>query len=355
MLIACKFAGYTLGRADILRRAVSKKKKEVLEQEREVFVNSSIKQGYSYDDASLIYDYIVKFADYGFNKAHSVAYSKVAYLTAYLKCHYFSYYFSTLMTSFMGSISDILDYTKQLLSRHIKVNAPSINKSIDIFNVIDGEIYFPISIIRGLGNVKTNDILEERKKGIFNSFEDFIIRCKNIIAASLIENIIYSGALDEFGLTKKAMIDNYQNIIEKSTYTFVKNILQIDYVEDEYSYGTLQEKELEVLGINIQYDFFKQCVALYDKYKMIKISDLNLNQNIRTMGMIKNVKEILTKQKEKMAFIELGDDTSSIEVVFFPKIYFSSLPLNKGMIIMVSGNVQKRTTMQIIADYVKKI
>ena len=151
------------------------------------------------------------------------------------------------------------------------------------------------------------------------------------------------------------MIDNYQNIIEKSTYTFVKNILQIDYVEDEYSYGTLQEKELEVLGINIQYDFFKQCVALYDKYKMIKISDLNLNQNIRTMGMIKNVKEILTKQKEKMAFIELGDDTSSIEVVFFPKIYFSSLPLNKGMIIMVSGNVQKRTTMQIIANYVKKI
>lgn len=182
MLIACKFAGYTLGRADILRRAVSKKKKEVLEQEREVFINSSIKQGYSYDDANLIYDYIVKFADYGFNKAHSVAYAKVAYLTAYLKCHYFSYYFSTLMTSFMGSTSDILDYTKQLLSRHIKVNAPSINKSIDIFNVIDGEIYFPISMIRGLGNVKTNDILEERKKGIFNNFEDFIIRCKNIIA-----------------------------------------------------------------------------------------------------------------------------------------------------------------------------
>ncbi len=355
MLIACKFAGYTLGRADILRRAVSKKKKEVLEQEREVFINSSIKQGYSYDDANLIYDYIVKFADYGFNKAHSVAYAKVAYLTAYLKCHYFSYYFSTLMTSFMGSTSDILDYTKQLLSRHIKVNAPSINKSIDIFNVIDGEIYFPISMIRGLGNVKTNDILEERKKGIFNNFEDFIIRCKNIIATSLIENIIYSGALDEFGLTKKAMIDQYQKIIEQSTYTFVKNVLQIDYSEDEYSYGTLQEKELEVLGMNIKYDFFKQCVALYDKYKMMKISDLDLNQNIRTMGMIKNVKEILTKQKEKMAFIELADDTSSIEVVFFPKIYFSSLPLHKGMIIMVSGNVQKRTTMQIIVNDVKKL
>ena len=86
-----------------------------------------------------------------------------------------------------------------------------------------------------------------------------------------------------------------------------------------------------------------------------KISDLDLNQNIRTMGMIKNVKEILTKQKEKMAFIELADDTSSIEVVFFPKIYFSSLPLHKGMIIMVSGNVQKRTTMQIIVNDVKKL
>ena len=355
MQIACKFAGYTLGRADILRRAVSKKKKEVLEEERKTFIESSIRQGYTENVASLIYDYIVKFADYGFNKAHSVAYAKVAYITAYLKCHYFAYYFSTLMSSFMGSSSDVLEYTKEAKSRHIEIMGPSINKSSDIFTVIESNIYFPISIIRGLGNVKTTEILEERKKGLFESFEDFVLRTKNIIALSLLENIIYSGALDEFGLTKQAMIESYLNIIEQSTYTFVKNTISINYTNDEYNYGTLQEKELETIGINLKYNFFKQCESFYTKYSLIKISDIIANKQVRTMGIIKHVKEIETKQKEKMAFVELGDDTSNIEVVFFPKLYATSVPLKNGMILMVGGSTQNRTTLQVVADYIKKI
>ena len=355
MLIACKFAGYTLGRADILRRAVSKKKKDVLEEERKSFVEASIRQGYTENVATLIYDYIVKFADYGFNKAHSVAYAKVAYITAYLKCHYFPYYFSTLMSSFMGSSSDVLEYTKEATSRKIKINGPSINQSSDNFEVINKEIYFPISIIRGLGNIKTNDIIEERNKGLFTSFEDFVIRTKDIIALSLLENIIYSGALDEFGLTKKAMIENYLNIIEQSTYTFVKNVIKLDYTNEEYSYGVLQEKEIETIGINLKYNFFKQCESFYNKYNLIKISDITENKQVRTMGIIKKVREIETKQKEKMAFVELGDDTSNIEVVFFPRIYNTSVPLNNGMILMVGGNTQKRTTLQVVADYIKKI
>ncbi len=355
MLIACKFAGYTLGRADILRRAVSKKKKEVLEKERKSFIESSVRQGYTENVASMIYDYIVKFADYGFNKAHSVAYAKVAYITAYLKCHYFAYYFSTLMSTFMGSTSDILEYTKEAKSRKIEVVGPSINLSSDIFNVINDKIYFPISIIRGLGFVKTNEILEERKKEKFKSFEDFVLRTKDIIALSLLENIIYSGALDEFGLTKQAMIESYLNIIEQSTYTFVKNTLSIDYSNDEYNYGALQEKELETIGINLKYNFFTQCASFYSKYNMIKISDILENKQVRTMGIIKKVREIETKQKERMAFIEIGDDTSNIEVVFFPRMYSESLPLKPGMILMVGGSTQKRTTLQVVADYIKKI
>ncbi len=355
MLIACKFAGYSLGRADILRRAVSKKKKEVLERERESFVSSSIAQGYSEHDANVIYDYIVRFADYGFNKAHSVSYAKVAYLTAYLKCHYFKYYFSTLMTSFMGSTTDILDYTKQLLAKNIKVNGPSINKSNDIFSVFDNEIYFPLSIIRGLGIVKTNEILIERKNKIFSDFEDFVNRCKNILSFSLIENVIYSGALDEFHLSKKAMIESYQRIIEKNTYTFIKDVVNKNYISEEYSYGILKEKELEVLGLNLQYDFFKQFSGLYEKYHMVKIAKLQVNRKSTTIGIIKKIKEIKTKQQESMAFMEIEDDISTIEVVVFPRTYQSSLPLTKDMIIMVTGNLQKREKMQLVADVIKKI
>lgn len=355
MQIACKFAGYSLGKADVLRRAVSKKKKDVLERERINFIASSVRQGYTSDDASLIYDYIVKFADYGFNKAHSVSYAKVAYLTAYLKRHYFSYYFSTLMTSFMLSSNDILEYTKEAASKNVKINPPTINKSENDFTVIDGDIYFPLSIIRGLGSVKTNDILDERKKGKFVSFDDFIIRVKEIVPSSIIENIIYSGALDEFGLTKKAMIENYQNIIQQNTYGFVKNVLKVDYSDEEYSYGYLQEKELDVLGLNIKYNFFRQCASLYQKYNMIKINQIVEGRPVRTMGVIKKVKEIKTKQNETMAFIELADDISSIEVVFFPKLYKEVFPLNNGMILMIAGYTQKRTTLQVVADYIKKI
>ncbi len=354
MLIACKFAGYSLGRADILRRAVSKKKKSVLEEERKMFVESSIKQGYSNEVASNIYDYIVKFADYGFNKAHSVAYAKIAYLTAYLKCHYFSYYFSTLMTSFMFG-SNLLDYTKELAAKNVKVNPPSINQSSDIFDVIKGEIYFPLSIIKGLGSVKVNELLEERKKGNFLSFEDFIIRTKNILASSLIENVIYSGALDEFGLTKKAMIESYQNIIAQSLYSFVKGVLSINYVDDEYNYGILKDKEIETIGLNIKYNFFKQCANLYIKYNMIKLAEIKENQKVKTMGVIEKVREIMTKQQEKMAFVEISDDTTKMEMVFFPKVYQQVMPLNKGMIIMVAGITQLRTTLQVVVEKIKKI
>lgn len=355
MLIACKFAGYSLGRADILRRAVSKKKKNVLEEERTRFIASSLKQGYEEDTASKIYDYIVKFADYGFNKAHSVAYAKVAYMTAYLKCHYFSYYFSTLMTSFMQG-SNLESYTKELMKRNVKVNGPDINKSKEIFTVIKGEIYYPLTIIKGLGIVKVEEIIKERTKGLFNSFNDAIIRLKDVINNSLMENLIYSGAFDQFGLTKKAMIESYQNIIEQSQYTFVKGLINVDYPTDEYNYGLLKAKELEILGINLKYNFFRQCEAIYQKNQMIKIIDIKENKHIRTMGVIEKVKETLTKQQEKMAFVEISDDTSKIEVVFFPKAYASSTPLQKGAIIMIDGMSQRRNdVLQVSVNYIKKI
>ncbi len=354
MLIACKFAGYSLGRADILRRAVSKKKKEVLEKERQSFIESSLKQGYSQDTASLIYDYIVKFADYGFNKAHSVAYAKIAYLTAYLKCHYFSYYFSTLMSSFMMG-SNLLEYIKEATSKNVLVNPPSINKSLDLFSVINGEIYLPLSIIKGLGSVKVFDILEERKKGLFTSFEDFILRIKNIIALSLIENVIYSGALDEFGLTKKAMIENYKTIIEQDMYSFVKDVIKIDYSKDEYNYGFLKDQEFLAIGLNIKYNFFQQFRGLYQTYQLCKINTIMPNQKVKTLGMIEKVREITTKQNEKMAFMEISDDTSKIEVVIFPKVYQNALPLIKGSMVIVYGIAQHRTTTQIVVEQIKKI
>ena len=355
MLIACKFAGYTLGRADILRRAVSKKKKEVLEQERINFVESSVNRGYSSDTANMIYDYIVKFADYGFNKAHSVAYAKIAYLTAYLKCHYFAYYMSTLMTSFMGSSSEMLEYTKEATKKNVEVLNPNIKLSTDEFEVINGKIYFPLSIIKGLGEIKTKQCIEERTKAKFKGYEDFVERTKDFLAVSLLENIIYSGALDDFGLTKKAMIENLKSIIDRSNYGFIKDMIKTDYTDEEFSYGILQEKELEVIGINIKYNFYQQFASFYSKYNLVKIANLSENKEARTIGTVKRVRETKTKNNETMAFVEITDDTSNIEIVLFPMIYQQIGKLQNGMILMISGKTQKRMTLQIIVDRFKII
>lgn len=355
MLIACKFAGYTLGRADILRRAVSKKKKEVLEQERISFVESSVNRGYSSDTANMIYDYIVKFADYGFNKAHSVAYAKIAYLTAYLKCHYFAYYMSTLMTSFMGSSSEMLEYTKEATKKNVEVLNPNIKLSTDEFEVINGKIYFPLSIIKGLGEIKTKQCIEERTKAKFKGYEDFVERTKDFLAISLLENIIYSGALDDFGLTKKAMIENLKSIIDRSNYGFIKDMIKTDYTDEEFSYGILQEKELEVIGINIKYNFYQQFASFYSKYNLVKIANLSENKEARTIGTVKRVRETKTKNNETMAFVEITDDTSNIEIVLFPMIYQQIGKLQNGMILMISGKTQKRMTLQIIVDRFKII
>lgn len=355
MLIACKFAGYTLGRADILRRAVSKKKKEVLEQERINFVESSVNRGYSSDTANMIYDYIVKFADYGFNKAHSVAYAKIAYLTAYLKCHYFAYYMSTLMTSFMGSSSEMLEYTKEATKKNVEVLNPNIKLSTDEFEVINGKIYFPLSIIKGLGEIKTKQCIEERTKAKFKDYEDFVERTKDFLAISLLENIIYSGALDDFGLTKKAMIENLKSIIDRSNYGFIKDMIKTDYTDEEFSYGILQEKELEVIGINIKYNFYQQFASFYSKYNLVKIANLSENKEARTIGTVKRVRETKTKNNETMVFVEITDDTSNIEIVLFPMIYQQIGKLQNGMILMISGKTQKRMTLQIIVDRFKII
>ncbi len=355
MQIAVKFAGYSLGRADILRRAVSKKKKDVLEQERISFVNSSINKGYSKNVAVEIYDYIVKFADYGFNKAHSVAYAKLSYQTAYLKCHYPTYYMSTLMTTFIGSNNDIVSYYKEALRKNIAVLGPNINESLNYFVSVNNKILFPLNIIKGLGEVKVKEIMEERLKGKFTSFKDFLIRTKDIIPFSLINNIIYSGALDEFNLTKKTMIETAQLHIDLIDYENIPGMKGVTYSDEEYPYGILLEKEKEVIGLNIKYNFFKQYSHIYQSKKLAYIKDAKENMQIKTLGILTKIKEIKTKKDEPMAFAVIEDNMNEIELTIFPRIYARYQNIEIGSIVIITGNVTLRNNLQIVVDDIQII
>ena len=212
-----------------------------------------------------------------------------------------------------------------------------------------------ISHYPSLGEIKTKQCIEERTKAKFKGYEDFVERTKDFLAISLLENIIYSGALDDFGLTKKAMIENLKSIIDRSNYGFIKDMIKTDYTDEEFSYGILQEKELEVIGINIKYNFYQQFASFYSKYNLVKIANLSENKEARTIGTVKRVRETKTKNNETMAFVEITDDTSNIEIVLFPMIYQQIGKLQNGMILMISGKTQKRMTLQIIVDRFKII
>ncbi|MBR6515778.1 MAG: DNA polymerase III subunit alpha [Bacilli bacterium] len=355
MQIAVKFAGYSLGRADILRRAVSKKKKEVLEQERISFVSSSVNKGYSKEVAEKIYDYIVKFADYGFNKAHSVAYAKLSYQTAYLKCYYPTYYMSTLMTTFIGSSNDIQAYYKEALKKNIGVLGPRINESLNYFISVENKILFPLTIIKGLGEVKVKEIIEERLKGKFTSFKDFLVRTKDIIPFSLMNNIIYSGALDEFKLTKKAMIESAKLQLDLMDYADIPGMKQVTYTDEEYPYGTLLEKEKEVIGLNIKYNFFRQYAHIYKSKNLMYIKDIKENMQVRTLGILSSMRIIKTKKDEDMAFAVLEDNMSSIELTLFPNVFNRYQDLRTGVIVIITGTVQMRSKLQIVVNDIQII
>lgn len=358
MLIAWRFAGYSLGQADILRRAVSKKKKEILEAERINFVESSIKQGYTKDVAEEIYDYIVKFANYGFNKAHSVAYAVVAYETAYLKANYPEHYFSSLMSSVIGSDSMMTEYIDEVRKLDIGVLPPSINQSTDIFISKNHQIIYPLTGIMGLGGIKTKELLVERQKGYFSSFEDFVVRTKNIISASLLENIIYSGALDCFGLTKKAMVNTYKSILSKTQYSFINQLelLTTDYEDDEFAYGYLLEKEKEILGLNIKYNFMFQYQHLYRNPNLHKIKEAKTTGYAKILGVVKKIKEIKTSNGENMAFCTVYDDSDAIEVTLFPKQYERLVNLTIGQVYEIEGKVEKRKNqLQVLAENMRLI
>ena len=358
MLIAWRFAGYSLGQADILRRAVSKKKKEILEAERINFVSSSVKKGYTKETAEEIYDYIVKFANYGFNKAHSVAYAVVAYETAYLKANYPEHYFSSLMSSIIGSDTMMSEYINEARKQNIKICSPNINISTDIFVSKNHQIIYPLTGIMGLGLVKVTEILKEREKGEFKDFEDFVVRTKNIISASLLENIIYSGALDCFKKTKKSMIENYQSILSKNQYAFINQLelLETAYDVEEYPYGYLLEKEKEVLGLNIKYNFMFQYQNLYLNKELQKIIDVKNSSYAKVLGVIKKVKEVKTSNGEMMAFCTVYDDSDSIDITLFPKQFEKYQQLSVGQVYAICGKVEKRKNqLQIVVDSMRLI
>lgn len=325
MTIANTFAGYSLAEADLLRRGVSKKDHEILNKEREKFIKKSIENHRSVEIATKIYDYIVKFADYGFNRSHSVAYAIVAYQMAYLKANHFEQFISVLLTSVISNETQIKDYISEARQRKVKILPPNINESDDTFKPTKLGIFYPLSGIKGIGTQTVRVISNEREKGIFTSYDDFKKRMTAQLSDKIIEALIFSGALDVFGLNKQTLYENRKEVMDLYALV-VSDIKSKTY--DEYDLAFLIEKEKETLGFNLIMTPLMMFQGVIKKNKLKLLEDIvETDKTVKTIGYIAKTKVITTKNNKTMAFISVTDGNMTHEMTVFPEIYEAYGPI----------------------------
>ena len=345
MQIASIIAGYTLGEADVLRKAMSKKKEDILLKEKDKFISGCMKNGILEYKAIAIYELILKFASYGFNKSHSVAYSVVAYKMAYLKLYYRKVFLKNLLTRFINSPEKTKEYIYECKKNNVSILKPDINLSTNTYNIEENGIRFPLLNIKNIGMNAVNTILEERKKGLFKDIFDFAQRVygKSVNKKTL-ECLIDSGSFDSFGLTKKTLKEKIDIIINYSELGGILNndesLKPVLNMEEEYSKQELIKNELETFGFYLS----EHPVTSY-KLKE-KCMDLNrieeyFNKKIVTIVYIDKIKEVVTKDNEKMMFITGSDEMATADIVAFPRVC-KRVDVKVGDVIRIEGKVEKR-------------
>ena len=276
MQIAVKMAGYTLGEADILRRAMSKKKEEVLLKEKEKFITGSINNGYKEEVALKVYNLILKFANYGFNKSHAVAYAMIAYKMAFLKTHFYSYFMLSLLSNVINNENKTSMYISKLRSNKITVLPPDINLSLEKYTIHNEKIICPLSIIRNVGTNIANVILTERENGEYKSFTNFVKRTYGkSVNRKAIESLIQAGVFNCFNYNKKTLMINLDNILNYAELSMDNTLIEIEEplidVVNEYSKEELIKQEFDMFGFYLQ-------AHPVSKYKdNSDINTLNLN------------------------------------------------------------------------------
>ena len=358
MQIAATMAGFTLGEADLLRRAVSKKQREVLDQERAHFISGAEQKGYERVTANQIYDLIVRFANYGFNRSHAVAYSFISYQLAYLKAHYSVHFMASILTSASGNEGKVAQYIRELNLMNVSVLPPSINRSGYTFLAEEEAIRFSLSAIKGVGIAALKEIFRARKTKKFVDLFDFCMRVSGkIVNRKTIEALIYSGSFDEFGEDRAILLASLDVALEHAQLVMPIEGEQGDlFANVEFNIRPkymvvepIQEEdklrlEKEVLGFYLS----SHPVSIYEKF----LSQLNITflyefippKNYgKAVVYIGEMKKIRTKKGEQMAFFTMSDQTGEMEAVVFPNVLKKMATiLQQGNILVVEGKIEER-------------
>ncbi len=351
MSIFREMAGYSYGHADIVRRAMSKKKADVLNAERESFLAGTAERGIDAQVAGKLFDDISSFANYAFNKSHAAAYALISYRTAYLKAHYPCEYMAALMTSVLDNLPKLAEYINECSKFGIKVLPPDINQSHMYFHPHGGNIVFGLLALKNVGKQFVESIVRERRSRPFSDFEDFVQRMSEYdINKRMVEGLIKSGAFDNLGTYRSRLLISYERLIDIRTEKNKSNISgQLDMFSNAFG-GTASDDAPKFEYPNIP-DFplkeklmlEKESSGMYfsghliDSYseqighmqatpisEIINSDNLKERQGVRVCGIVSSVNTKITKKNQKMAFITLEDRYGEIECLVFPQKYAES-------------------------------
>lgn len=374
MQIFRSLAGYSLGRADIVRRAMSKKKHKVMEEERAFFCEGANKNGIEKRVANEIFDDMSSFASYAFNKSHAAAYAVVAYRTAYLKRYYPCEFMASLLTSVLDNSSKVSDYIEDCKRNGIKILAPNVNYSFKNFSADkdNNAILFGLLAIKNLGRDFIDTIINERTaNGQFDSFYSF---CNRVYGKGFnrraVESLIKCGALDNLGCNRREMFMNLPFIIDELDSSRRRNLEgqiglfdliggggESPYVikhAEEFRTEELLAMEKETTGLYISSHPMEQYAELEQKLRCDRIVDILNSENdfdskyadsisVKVMGIVNGITKKQTKNGETMAFVNLEGVSGSIEIVVFPKLFAKYVNVfNNGAAVLIGGRISVR-------------
>lgn len=386
MNVARIVAGYSLGQADMLRRAMGKKKADEMAHHREIFLKGAAERSYDTAKANDLFDKMEKFAEYGFNKSHAVAYSVISYQTAWLKYYYPAEFFAALLSSELGSMDKVTQYISDAKHFDIEVLPPDVNESLWPFNVVGKNIRFGMGAVKNVGENAVEEIVRERtSKGPFTGFLNFCERVNlKIINTRVFESLIKVGAFDECEkMNRKTLLENLEMIIayckkrqEEASLGLVslfdlgeadmsqtaESNLDIQVVSDFDDLEKLSH-EAELMGIYISghpLDRYKNLMEELATMSVVKVQEFLGSDQKRSMslaGQITARKNIMTKKGDKMCFAQLEDLSGKIECIIFPKVFAEyELILNSDEPVLIEGYVNlQENPRKIFAEKILKL
>ncbi len=353
MITAELVAGFSLGRADVLRKAMSKKKEKDLEALRDEFMRGSLRNGYTQETAEQLFDLVSRFGGYGFNKSHAVAYGLIAYQMAYLKANYPDKFYASLLNSVIGDENKTAQYIDECRRRGITVQGPDVTASTNSYTASEKGLLMPIAAVKGVGFHAGEIIIAERSVKPFEDFFDFVSRCAvHKISRRIIESLIGSGALDAFGYNRTTLLGGLDDALNYADLVRIEQDGQISInlglvskpmlVRRRDIAQEISENEKKALGFYFGPHPIVEMRREYNIHLPSLIALKNRTGPVEGFAMIDSVREHRTRKGDLMAFVKLMDETDELNYLVMPRLYAQKGNLlTKGRYIMFRGKMQE--------------